>query len=186
MTTRLLGLLCGLLAIAVAAEATYRPGLEGSRDAGTAGVRLAEPRAKKLVTQAAGLPSQWMAVALGRPLFAPDRKPTPGALAADPGMPRLTGIIEAPEGSIAIFQPKGSAKSVVARAGERVGNWEVTSIGADAVNLRKESNVVVLSPRFDGVQHDGAQDAKKAKTRWEAAAPTGLERARWSNPQLQP
>lgn len=188
MTTRLLVLLCGLLAVTVAAEATYRPGTGGSGDTGAAAVRLAEPQVRKSVRQAAGQPGQWMSVALARPLFAPNRKPAPGALAADPGMPRLTGIIAAPEGTVAIFQPTASTKPVVARAGERVGGWEVTAIVADAVNLRKENNIVVLSPRFDGVQHDGGaiREAKKPKTRWEEAAPTGLERDRWSNPHLQP
>ena len=188
MTARLLVLLCGLLGVAVAAEATYRPGTGDFSDPGTAGVRLAEPQVRKSVRQASGRPDQWMSVALARPLFAPDRKPAPGALATDPGMPRLTGIIASPEGTVAIFQPAASTKPVVARAGERVGGWEVTAIVADAVNLRKANNIVVLSPRFDGVQHDGAaiRETKKPKTRWEAAAPTGLERDRWSNPHLQP
>jgi len=168
MTTRLLGLLCGLLGVVVAAEATYRPGRDGSRDSGTAGVRLAEPQARKSVSQASGRASQWMSVALARPLFAHDRRPAPGVLAADPGMPRLTGIIASPEGTIAIFQSTASPKPVVARAGERVGGWEVTAILADAVNLRKENSVVTLSPRFDGIQHGGAtvQEAKRPKSRW--------------------
>lgn len=188
MTKRLLVLICGLLALAVAAEATYRPGGEGSGDPGTAAVRLAEPQARKSVRQASGRPSQWMSVALARPLFAPSRKLALGALAADPGMPRLTGIIASPEGTVAIFQPAASTRAVVARAGERVGGWEVTAIVADAVNLRKENNIVVLSPRFDGIQHDRAaiREVKKPKSRWEAPAPTGLERDRWSNPHLQP
>ena len=142
----------------------------------------------KTTRQAGGSSSQWMTVALARPLFAPDRRPVPGTVAADPGMPRLTGIIASPDGAIAIFQPAGGLKPVVAHRGERVGGWEVRAIAADAVDMRKENEVVVLSPSFDGVQRKGVarQEAKKPTTRWEAAAATGLLRARWSNPQLQP
>jgi hypothetical protein len=70
-----------------------------------------------------------MAVVLARPLFAPDRKLVPGTMAAQPGMPRLTGIIATADGALAIFQPAGGVRPVVARPGERVGGWEVMTIG---------------------------------------------------------
>ena len=129
-----------------------------------------------------------MTVALARPLFAPDRRPAPGTVAADPGMPRLTGIIAAPDGAVAIFQPAGSAQTgsgTLRRARRRLGG---DGDRGGSVSLRKENDVVVLSPRFDGVERDkaGVQQAKKSKTRWQTAAPNGLLRARWSNPHLQP
>jgi hypothetical protein len=101
-------------------------------------------------------------------------------------MPRLAGIIASPDGAIAIFQPAGGARPVVARFGQRVGGWEVTAITSDAVSLRKENGVVVLSPHFDSAQPGRTATQEPAKPRWEAAAPTGLLRTRWSNPQLQP
>jgi hypothetical protein len=188
MTTRLLGLLCGLLVVVVATEVIYRAGTAGPVGRGAVAAERVEPPAGKAASQTRGASDQWMTVTLARPLFAPDRRPAPGTVAADPGMPRLTGIIAAPDGAVAIFQPTGSAKPVVAHYSERVGGWEVTAIAADSVSLRKENDVVVLSPRFDGIERDkaGVQQAKQSKTRWQTAAPNGLLRARWSNPHLQP
>jgi hypothetical protein len=180
-------LLCGLLVAVVAFEVVHPAGAESQREPGNATPR---PVGARVVTRAApsnALPNTWMEEALARPLFAPDRRPAAGSATADPGMPRLTGIIASPDAAVAIFQPAGSTRSVLARSGEHVGGWEVTAIAADAVNLRKQGQVIVLSPRFGGAQHGGLiQQAQLPKPRWEEAAPTGLERARWANPQLQP
>ena len=179
-------LLCGLLVAVVAFEVVYPAGAETKAGPGNAAPRPVPPRAARAAPSNA-LPNTWMEEALARPLFAPDRRPAAGSATADPGMPRLTGIIASPDAAVAIFQPAGSPRSVLARSGEHVGGWEVTAIAADAVNLRKQGQVVVLSPRFGGAQHGGLiQPAQLPKPRWEEAAPTGLERARWSNPQLQP
>jgi hypothetical protein len=184
--TRLLMLLCAVLASVVTFEVVRPQEAETRPGSGRAAVRLAPP----LVAHGAkanDFPGKWMPVVLARPLFAPDRRPAAGVAAADPGMPRLTGIIAAPDAAVAIFQPAGSKRSVLARFGERVGGWEVTAIAADAVNLRKQDQVVVLTPRFDGVQHGTTiAQPQPARPRWEAAAATGLQRDRWSNPQLQP
>jgi general secretion pathway protein N len=179
---RLLSLLCGVLLAIVASEAVFRP---------SPGVHAAPepagPPSRQAVKNAAQSPATvngWVTVALTRPLFAPDRKPIPGTVAAEPGMPRLTGIIASASSAVAIFQPEGDAKPVTARNGERVGGWEVTAIEADSVSLRKDNEIIALSPRFNGVA--AKREAKASPSRWEVAAPTGLLRARWSNPQLQP
>jgi hypothetical protein len=61
-------------------------------------------------------------------------------------------------------------------------------ITGNTVSLRKADERLVLTPVFDGTKASGfsANEPKKARSRWEAAAPAGLLRARWSNPQLQP
>jgi general secretion pathway protein N len=186
MRTGLLALLCCLLLAVVAAEAMQRPGTLGHAGAAIVATRRPEPREVKRVSQAGVSRNQWVAASLARPLFAPDRRPVAGVLSADPGMPRLAGIIASPDGAVAIFQPAGTVKPVVARSGERIGGWEVTAIAADAVNLRKENNVVVLSPRFDGAVHTAVARQEQARPRWEQPAPSGMLRARWANPQLQP
>jgi general secretion pathway protein N len=179
-------LLCGLLIAVVAFEVVHTPGAETQAEPGNAAPRPVALRGTRSAPSNAR-PNTWMEEALARPLFAPDRRPAAGSATADPGMPRLTGIIASPDAAVAIFQPAGSTRSVLARSGEHVAGWEVTAIAADAVNLRKQGQVIVLSPRFGGAQHGGLiQQAQLPKPRWEEAAPTGLERARWSNPQLQP
>ncbi|HEY0181885.1 MAG TPA: hypothetical protein VGC09_03670 [Rhodopila sp.] len=184
---RLLALGCVVLLAVITAEVVggADTGADASRRA--AAVRLFPPAPKQTV-EAAGSPDGWLAEVLARPLFAPDRKPLPGTTAADPGMPRLTGIIASADAKVAIFQPAGDAKPLVARFGEMVGGWEVAAISANAVNLRKQNAVVVLSPRFNGTAPAAAavQEVRKIRPRWEVAASKGLLRARWSNPQLQP
>ena len=186
--TRLLTVLCGLLMAVVAAEATNGPVMDGHARPRPAVAERATAQAVKTAPRGGEAVGQWVAVALARPLFAPDRKPVAGTLAADPGMPRLTGIVASVDRAVAIFQPTGDAKPMVALRGAMVDGWEVTAITANAVNLRKQDQVIILSPRFNGIQHDrsAVPDAKKLVSRWEVAAPTGLLRARWSNPQLQP
>jgi hypothetical protein len=186
MKTGLLALLCGLLVAAVGVEAMQRPGTPDHPASDIVAARRAEPPVVRRVARADGSRNQWVSTALARPLFAPGRRPVAGTASADPGMPRLAGIIAAPDGAVAIFQPTGNAHPVVARSGQKLGGWEVTSIAADAVNLRKNNNVVVLNPHFDNVQHAGLVRQEPPKPRWEQAAPTGVLRARWSNPQLQP
>ncbi|MEA2737493.1 MAG: hypothetical protein QOH05_800 [Acetobacteraceae bacterium] len=184
--TRMLALLCALLFAVVALELTQSPDAAGHP--GTAVIARPAPQVPKQAPQAEQSVAGWTRVALARPLFAPDRKPVAGSMASDPGMPRLTGIIASPQGAVAIFQPAGQGKPVVARPGERVGGWELTEITADAVDLRKANELIVMNPRFAGIQHAAAAAEAKvaARPRWEVAAPTGLLRARWSNPQLQP
>lgn len=181
---RLLGLVGCVLAGVVATEVAYWPGRD--RPAGDVRPRIVAAPAVVHGGEAKGLLGQRMGVVLARPLFAPDRKPAAGAVAADPAMPRLTGIIASPDGAMAIFQPAGNVKPLVARHGDTVGGWEVTKVSADSVDLWRAPDRIVLVPRFDNLQIEAGKSVKPTPTRWEAAAQTGLLRARWSNAQLQP
>jgi hypothetical protein len=69
----------------------------------------------------------------------------------------------------------------------------VAAISADGVGLQKANSRVVLRPRFNDSAAGGTPvaapatvAAKQSKPRWEAPAASGMLRARWSNPQLQP
>jgi general secretion pathway protein N len=185
--TRLLVLLCCLLIALVAVEVSYGqrddPQIGGiTTDAGRVMTQAPKP-----VGPAAGSVDQWTAAALGRPLFAPDRRPAARSGAVDAGLPRLTGVIASPNDAVAIFQPPGDARPVSVRHGETVSGWAVMVIAGTTVSLRKADERLVLRPEFDNPKSSGSAAGLKAPhSRWEAAAPTGLLRARWSNPQLQP
>lgn len=130
---------------------------------------------------------------LSRPLFAADRRPAPkvaavrAADAAHAGLPRLAGVIVAPMDAVAIFEAGNGAKPLAVRSGEQVNGWRLTLIEADVVTLLKDGVSTVLRPVFSGEQ-SAAKPAAVATSgsRWVTAASSGILRARWSNPQLQP
>jgi general secretion pathway protein N len=185
--SRLLVLLSGLLIAVIAMELAHsRSGDDHPQPEVIPVERVATPVARP-TGQVKGSRDQWASTLLARPLFAPDRKPVGDSPAASIGLPRLAGIIASADGAVAIFQPAGSVKAVVARHGDTVAGWEVTTVALDTVTLRKANDRIVLKPRFNGVETTaGAAEPKQPRPRWEVAAPTGLLRARWSNPQLQP
>jgi hypothetical protein len=81
----------------------------------------------------------------------------------------------------------------VVRPGDSVGGWLVSAIAANGVNLRRADDRITVTPEFDAVSAGASAGLTPARAadnqgiaRWIAAAPTGLLRARWSNPQLQP
>jgi hypothetical protein len=181
---RLLALVGCLLAGALATEVVYQPGAD--RPVGPVRTLPVAAQAAKRDERGRGSIDRSLRVVLARPLFAPDRKPVAGAMAADPAMPRLTGIIALPDGAVAIFQPAGNAKPIVAQHGDAVGGWEVTMVSADSVDLRKAEDRIVLTPRFGNVQSGAPIKVKTTASRWEVPAATGFLRERWSNAQLQP
>jgi hypothetical protein len=183
--TRLLVLLGGLLMAILVTELRSGP-IESRR------LFVPDHMAPKPVVHhaaAAASTKAWADIILARPLFEPDRRPrhSPSFAVAEQDMPRLAGIIESSEETLAIFQPNRDAKSVIARVGEAVGGWQITTITTDEVNLRQANKTISLRPEFDSAQRIPAP-VKVAATpsRWQVAAPRGLLRARWSNPQLQP
>ena len=191
--TRLLLLLAGMLVVVIAAETSprLRPAAEfgpaaAVRPAATVRPPVAPVRNPSRRTKADM--DRWLAVILARPLFAQDRRPARGArtAATAAGLPRLSGIVVAPEGSVAIFQAEG-AKPQVARPGDLVDGWLVSMIAANGVDLRKTGARITLTPEFEDVARAPAPAAAdQMASRWVVAPPTGLLRARWSNPQLQP
>lgn len=186
--TRLLLLLSGALAVVIAAEIS--PWQRTADEFGpAAAVRPSAASARDRSRRAGSDMVHWVAVILARPLFAPDRRPAHDApsAAAAAGVPRLSGIIVAPGEAAAIFRQHEGAKPLVARPGDLVGGWVLSTISANRVNLRKADARITLTPEFDGAADSPAPGvAYQTVSRWLVAPPTGLLRARWSNPQLQP
>jgi hypothetical protein len=184
---RALALLCGLLVAVITAEVwSGWNGDDGTGRAAAAPVVVTPPTAAP-GAQRRGSRQQWVTTVLGRPLFAPDRRPAAEAGGSDPVLPRLTGIIASPDHAVAIFQP-ADGKPVAVRHGATIGGWAVLNIVSAGVSLEKAGRRIVLSPRLDGVRSGGiaAAEAQPAPSRWLVAPATGILRARWSNPQLQP
>jgi hypothetical protein len=162
----------------------------GSADPATLVAASRPAEAGKASAGSAGSQSDvehWAAVALARPMFAPDRRPVGGVAAVQSGLPRLAGVIVSPDDQVAIFQTSGAAKPVTIRKGATLNGWLVTGIEADGVSLWKSDASLVVRPEFMDARAGGSAARKDLpKSRWEEAAPTGMLRARWSNPQLQP
>jgi hypothetical protein len=132
--------------------------------------------------------ARWVAVTLRRPLFAPNRRSARAAqtTVAAGGVPHLSGIVITPEQAVAIFRRPAGAKPLVAHAGDVVDGWEVSTIAANGVDLHKADAKITVTPEFDDGNTPARVVASQSVSRWTVAAPTGLLRARWSNPQLQP
>lgn len=187
--TRLLVLLCALLIAVNAAELGLSPGA-GVLNRGSQAVRV--PPASRLAAHAirADSPDKaWVDLILARPVFAPDRRPAHPASAAvvRRTMPRLAGIIKSSKEALAIFQAHGE-KATVARIGEAIEGWQIKTITVDEVGLQRANERISLRPHFDSAESRRAVETARVRppSRWEVAAPSGLLRARWSNPQLQP
>jgi hypothetical protein len=130
---------------------------------------------------------RWVGTILGRPLFAADRRPAPSYAVAHAGLPRLAGVIAAPTDAVAIFQAGSGAKPMAVHPGEQINGWHLTLIEADAVTLRKAGVNTVLRPAFTGEEAAPTPSTvANSNSRWVTAASSGILRARWSNPQLQP
>lgn len=89
----------------------------------------------------------WVNVALGRPLFAPDRRPDAAATAPHGALPRLSGTIRFAETSLAIFQPAtavGAAKSMVVGEGANLSGWTITDIKDGSVTLMRNGRIATL------------------------------------------
>lgn len=185
--TRLLLLASAALVMVIAAEIAPWPRGAGGSGPAAAGrpADAAGPGASRRTDSELG---RWVAAILDRPLFSPDRRPAPGAptAVAGAGVPRLTGIVMAPEEAVAIFRRANGAKPLVVRAGELVDGWVVSTIGANGVDLRKADARMTVTPQFDDGTAPAEAVASRSVSRWLVAPPTGLLRARWSNPQLQP
>lgn len=90
-----------------------------------------------------------VATALARPLFDPDRRPhAPDGSAAQPGLPRLAGVLVAGEQRVALLVLPGSEATLALREGGHAGNFTVTRIAAGAVTLTGPDGPVVMRPVF--------------------------------------
>jgi hypothetical protein len=102
---------------------------------------------------APGRPDGWAAVALARPLFARDRRPSPpnpGAPAsASSVLPRLSGVMIDGASRRAIFAGTDGEKPVTATEGADVAGFKVQNIEAGQVTVLGQGGPRVVRPSFD-------------------------------------
>ena len=137
-------------------------------------------------------PDREVAIILGRPLFSPTRRPATTATGASAGLrdaslPKLSGIIDSPDLHRAIFQAQGAGKLIVTALdeGQTINNWTVRYIRPESVTLIRGGQTALLTPTFGTITIQPPPKPRPT-SRWVAAAKSGILRARWSNPQLQP
>ena len=181
---------CALLVAVVAAEAVSAP----SGDVGQPSAPPSHPAAAPPAPLApeGDRSAAWSTTLLGRPLFAPDRRPIAGAagpLAHEAALPRLSGIMLSPTLRLAIFEDDHAPRARIVAEGASVAGWMVAGIGTDSVTLSRDgSPSITMRPRFAA----GSPQAAPARphpapiSRWTEPAATGILRTRWSNPHLQP
>jgi hypothetical protein len=193
---RLLAAICVLLLAVIAAEVWSADGDVGvtmaavpTGDAERSNPRTAD-RSRGEGLKDEGPVDEWVAEILARPLFAPHRRQDgTSRVAAESGLPRLAAIIASPGATVAIFQPTGGVKPLVAQDGATVAGWQVKQVAADGVLLQRANATIVMKPQFENAgQTTGTAPvrAQPARSQGEAAPPSGLLRARLTNPQLQP
>jgi hypothetical protein len=127
---------------------------------------------------------------LARPLFSPGRRPAARErVVVAPELPRLSGIVTMPEFRRAIFETPGAGRSgmsVVSEA-DTIGGWTVLAIGTHKVVLTRQGAMLLLTPAFrTAVVKPTLAPPPRQYSLWEKPADSGILRARWSNPQLQP
>jgi len=147
----------GAIATALAASLVLEA---GSEDTGSESVAVpAQPAAMMPFDRSHGSPAdhteEWVATALARPLFSPDRRAPRQAvaIAAAPAfvdLPRLSGILVTPSGRSAIFAPSGGGKPVVATEGSTLDTYVIRSIEPEQVTLMGPKGSLVLHPAFVG------------------------------------
>jgi hypothetical protein len=89
----------------------------------------------------------WVADALGRPLFAADRRPDAVVAVPEEALPRLAGTIRLTDTALAIFQPVSSdntAKSLTLGEGADLSGWTITDITSDGVTLMRDGRIASL------------------------------------------
>ncbi|MBV9655975.1 MAG: hypothetical protein JOZ42_15585 [Acetobacteraceae bacterium] len=186
---RLLGLTCGLLAAIVAAELSHfgTDDEQGVRR-GTGEARRVPGDTVRSTAPEASAVERWATVSLARPLFARDRRPdVKQTSAVQAELPRLAGIITTPSQRVAIFEPPGGAKPVLVEPGQIVAGWKITAVSGEEVDLEQGGHALALAPQYrTALAGNTTTRVVRPPPRWEVAAESGLLRARWSNPHLQP
>ena len=91
-----------------------------------------------------------LARSLARPLFNPDRRPTPESVGAGgapaPETPRLAGILVTANGRHAIFA--SGDRSIVVGEGESIGGFRVIGISGEQVSVEGPQGLRILRPSF--------------------------------------
>ena len=93
----------------------------------------------------------WVRTVLGRPLFAPNRRPAAGAAAGvvATSLPRVAGIMVSGGGRSVIFAAADGGKPLVVGEGADVLGFRVQSIELGQVTVVGRDGPVVLRPSFD-------------------------------------
>ena len=134
-----LALLATLLATAIVLELNDAapPAGSGAEVAPTRQKAKVEPRAP--AQDHSDRTDTWLATALARPLFSPDRRPTESESNADTGpklgLPRLTGVVIGPFGQRAIFAATGAGRPMVLSVGKTLGDYKVEKIDPGSVTV---------------------------------------------------
>ena len=121
---------------------------------------------------------------LGRPLFSQSRRPAPPPAhdAENPrSFPRLAGIVIVPGFRVALFENAQKQTQAVAKDG-MIEGWRIVHIDPETIRMETGDRLMTLRPSLLPPQIFAAPKPD----RWGIAPPTGLLRARWANPQLQP
>ena len=84
---------------------------------------------------------------LGRPLFAPDRRPDATAAQAET-LPVLTGIVHSAGQDGALFRGAGSSAGHLVRQGESVAGWRVVAVTRESVTLERGGQQIIQRPDF--------------------------------------
>ncbi|MFE8873540.1 hypothetical protein ACE4RV_10350 [Acetobacter persici] len=84
---------------------------------------------------------------LGRPLFAPDRRPDATAAQAET-LPVLTGIVHFAGQDGALFRGAGNSAGHLVRQGESVAGWRVVAVTRESVTLERGGQQIVQRPDF--------------------------------------
>jgi hypothetical protein len=104
-----------------------------------------------------GVPEEWIATALARPLFSPTRRPpaqTTARVSGPVGLPRLTGVMTGPFGQRAIFAGPDGGKPLVVETGDNVGDYRVQGIENGLVTLNGPDGTRRLRPSFTAAVTD--------------------------------
>lgn len=98
-------------------------------------------------------PDALAAIVLARPLMDPGRRPLAGpAVQGDAppgegsGLPRLSGVIIAPEGNRGIFSP-AAGKPLILAEGDRIGRYTIKTISPNLVILSGSEGEQLLRPK---------------------------------------
>jgi hypothetical protein len=152
--------LVGVIGWEFAAKPALRPDVLAPIAAGTLRLRppLHDPPSDRAI-------ERWAGTALARPPFAPTRRPAPPALspeqhAPDQKLPRLSGIVVAPDRLLAIFQGDQARPTAVTNGGEIAG-WVVSTILQDTVLLSRDGSSLHLHPMFTQQEARAAEEVPR-------------------------
>jgi hypothetical protein len=147
-----LGLLASLLAAAISLELDVgEPAEDTTGIVPVRHVPKAQPRVASEDPE--DHTDAWVAVAVARPLFSRDRKPTP--VAAKSGgpllssLPRLTGVVIGPFGRTAIFAEGDNHKPIAVNEGKTLGPYTVQAIQPGRVTVTGPEGEQVVAVRAD-------------------------------------